>query len=150
MEHSGFFHWTFQIFQLGSWIMFELLMQWPPKSLINEWSCPDKVFFSSRVCRDRSYTAGCLIPDKTIRGWSRYCRGIVQYFAPFLSVSLHRMAEAFNTDVESMQREVSMGRDASFWECMTLSGPVFFSVLCYVLCVFRKGVLLIYCKYWFY
>ncbi|CAE7838550.1 csn1 [Symbiodinium sp. CCMP2592] len=34
-------------------------------------------------------------------------KGIVQYFAPFLSVSLHRMAEAFNTDVESMQREVA-------------------------------------------
>ena len=34
--------------------------------------------------------------------------GIVQYFAPFLSVSLHRMAEAFNTDVESMQREAGV------------------------------------------
>jgi len=34
-------------------------------------------------------------------------KGIVQYFAPFLSVSLHRMAEAFNTDVESIQREVA-------------------------------------------
>ena len=43
--------------------------------------------------------------------------GIVQYFAPFLSVSLHRMAEAFNTDVESIQREVQgkpMGRKS--WE----------------------------------
>eukprot|EP00437_Effrenium_voratum_P036640 CAMPEP_0181462370 /NCGR_PEP_ID=MMETSP1110-20121109/34361_1 /TAXON_ID=174948 /ORGANISM="Symbiodinium sp., Strain CCMP421" /LENGTH=392 /DNA_ID=CAMNT_0023587029 /DNA_START=27 /DNA_END=1201 /DNA_ORIENTATION=+ len=34
-------------------------------------------------------------------------KGIVQYFAPFLSVSLHRMADAFNTDVESMQRELA-------------------------------------------
>ncbi|CAK9113167.1 unnamed protein product [Durusdinium trenchii] len=34
-------------------------------------------------------------------------KGIVQYFAPFMSVSLHRMAEAFNTDVESIQREVA-------------------------------------------
>ena len=39
---------------------------------------------------------------------SLHSRGIVQYFAPFLSVSLHRMAEAFNTDVESMQREVGL------------------------------------------
>ena len=40
--------------------------------------------------------------------------GIVQYFAPFLSVSLHRMAEAFNTDVESMQREVTLSRWSYF------------------------------------
>merc|ERR1712039_1013209 len=34
-------------------------------------------------------------------------RGIVQYFAPFLSVSLHSMAQAFNTDVEGIQNEVA-------------------------------------------
>ena len=34
-------------------------------------------------------------------------RGIVQYFAPFMSVSLYRMAEAFNADVESMHLEAS-------------------------------------------
>ncbi|CAK0837326.1 unnamed protein product [Prorocentrum cordatum] len=34
-------------------------------------------------------------------------RGIVQYFAPFISVSLHSMAEAFNTDVDGMQSEVA-------------------------------------------
>mmetsp|Transcript_96327 Transcript_96327/g.171175 ORF Transcript_96327/g.171175 Transcript_96327/m.171175 type:complete len:420 (+) Transcript_96327:35-1294(+) len=34
-------------------------------------------------------------------------KGITQYFAPFLSVSLLNMAEVFNTDVESMQREVA-------------------------------------------
>lgn len=32
---------------------------------------------------------------------------IVQYFAPFTSVSLHTMAEAFSTDVGSMQAEVA-------------------------------------------
>jgi len=34
-------------------------------------------------------------------------KGIVQYFAPFLSVSLHSMAEAFNTDADGIQREVA-------------------------------------------
>merc|ERR1712129_440626 len=34
-------------------------------------------------------------------------KGIVQYFAPFLSVSLHSMAEAFNTDVDGIQAEVA-------------------------------------------
>uniref|UniRef100_A0A7S2K937 PCI domain-containing protein n=1 Tax=Zooxanthella nutricula TaxID=1333877 RepID=A0A7S2K937_9DINO len=34
-------------------------------------------------------------------------RGMVQYFAPFLSVSLHSMAQAFNTDVEGVQAEVA-------------------------------------------
>jgi len=34
-------------------------------------------------------------------------KGMVQYFAPFLSVSLHSMAEAFNTDVEGIQAEVA-------------------------------------------
>mmetsp|Transcript_35751 Transcript_35751/g.80813 ORF Transcript_35751/g.80813 Transcript_35751/m.80813 type:complete len:420 (-) Transcript_35751:97-1356(-) len=34
-------------------------------------------------------------------------KGMVQYFAPFLSVSLHSMAEAFNTDVEGIQSEVA-------------------------------------------
>merc|ERR1712113_880369 len=34
-------------------------------------------------------------------------KGIVQYFAPFLSVSLHSMAEAFNTDVDGIQTEVA-------------------------------------------
>merc|ERR1712039_613346 len=34
-------------------------------------------------------------------------KGIVQYFAPFLSVSLHSMAEAFNTDVDGIQSEVA-------------------------------------------
>jgi COP9 signalosome complex subunit 1 len=34
-------------------------------------------------------------------------KGIVQYFAPFLSVSLHTMAAAFNTDVDGMQKEVA-------------------------------------------
>merc|ERR1719161_424500 len=32
---------------------------------------------------------------------------MVQYFAPFLSVSLHSMAQAFNTDVDGIQREVA-------------------------------------------
>jgi len=34
-------------------------------------------------------------------------KGMVQYFTPFLSVSLHTMAEAFNTDAEGIQREVA-------------------------------------------
>lgn len=34
-------------------------------------------------------------------------KAIVQYFQPFLSVSLHSMAQAFNTDVEGMQSEVA-------------------------------------------
>jgi len=34
-------------------------------------------------------------------------KGIVQYFAPFLSVSLHSMAQAFNTDVDGIQAEVA-------------------------------------------
>eukprot|EP00927_Polykrikos_kofoidii_P041176 TRINITY_DN3509_c0_g2_i1.p1 TRINITY_DN3509_c0_g2~~TRINITY_DN3509_c0_g2_i1.p1 ORF type:complete len:422 (-),score=63.54 TRINITY_DN3509_c0_g2_i1:58-1323(-) len=34
-------------------------------------------------------------------------KSIVLYFAPFLSVSLHSMAEAFNTDVEGIQAEVA-------------------------------------------
>eukprot|EP00928_Gymnodinium_smaydae_P029354 TRINITY_DN22129_c0_g2_i1.p1 TRINITY_DN22129_c0_g2~~TRINITY_DN22129_c0_g2_i1.p1 ORF type:complete len:427 (-),score=95.28 TRINITY_DN22129_c0_g2_i1:58-1338(-) len=34
-------------------------------------------------------------------------RSMVQYFAPFLSVSLHSMAEAFNTDVDGIQAEVA-------------------------------------------
>eukprot|EP00927_Polykrikos_kofoidii_P041175 TRINITY_DN3509_c0_g1_i1.p1 TRINITY_DN3509_c0_g1~~TRINITY_DN3509_c0_g1_i1.p1 ORF type:complete len:422 (-),score=67.76 TRINITY_DN3509_c0_g1_i1:66-1331(-) len=34
-------------------------------------------------------------------------RSVVQYFAPFLSVSLHSMAEAFNTDVDGIQAEVA-------------------------------------------
>merc|ERR1712232_344310 len=34
-------------------------------------------------------------------------KGIVQYFAPFLSVSLYSMAEAFNTNVEGIQAEVA-------------------------------------------
>lgn len=34
-------------------------------------------------------------------------KAIVQYFAPFLSVSLHSMAEAFNTNVEGIQSEVA-------------------------------------------
>lgn len=34
-------------------------------------------------------------------------RVIVQYFSPFLSVSLHTMASAFGTDVNSMQAEVA-------------------------------------------
>jgi len=34
-------------------------------------------------------------------------KGMVQYFAPFLSVSLHSMAEAFNTNVEGIQAEVA-------------------------------------------
>lgn len=34
-------------------------------------------------------------------------KGIVQYFTPFLSVSLHSMAQAFNTDVEGIQSEVA-------------------------------------------
>jgi len=34
-------------------------------------------------------------------------KGIVQYFAPFMSVSLHSMAAAFNTDVDGMQAEVA-------------------------------------------
>merc|ERR1712046_459283 len=34
-------------------------------------------------------------------------KGMVQYFAPFLSVSLHSMATAFNTDVEAIQKEVA-------------------------------------------
>jgi len=34
-------------------------------------------------------------------------KGMVQYFAPFLSVSLHSMAEAFNTNVEGIQSEVA-------------------------------------------
>lgn len=32
---------------------------------------------------------------------------MVQYFAPFLSVSLRSMAEAFNTDVDGIQSEVA-------------------------------------------
>lgn len=35
-------------------------------------------------------------------------KGMVQYFAPFLSVSLHSMAEAFNTNVEGIQSEVAL------------------------------------------
>lgn len=34
-------------------------------------------------------------------------KGMVQYFAPFLSVSLHSMAAAFNTDVDGIQSEVA-------------------------------------------
>jgi|Transcript_50341 COP9 signalosome complex subunit 1 len=34
-------------------------------------------------------------------------KGMVQYFAPFLSVSLHSMATAFNTDVDGIQSEVA-------------------------------------------
>merc|ERR1712113_77282 len=34
-------------------------------------------------------------------------KGIVQYFAPFLSVSLHSMSEAFNTNVDGIQSEVA-------------------------------------------
>lgn len=34
-------------------------------------------------------------------------RGMVQYFAPFLSVSLHSMAGAFNTNVDGIQSEVA-------------------------------------------
>merc|ERR1712187_254269 len=34
-------------------------------------------------------------------------KSMVQYFAPFLSVSLHSMAEAFNTDVDGIQAEVA-------------------------------------------
>lgn len=34
-------------------------------------------------------------------------KGMVQYFAPFLSVSLRSMAEAFNTNVDGIQREVA-------------------------------------------
>merc|ERR1712151_824950 len=34
-------------------------------------------------------------------------KSMVQYFAPFLSVSLHSMAEAFNTDVDGIQSEVA-------------------------------------------
>merc|ERR1712014_526871 len=34
-------------------------------------------------------------------------KGMVQYFAPFLSVSLRSMAEAFNTDVDGIQSEVA-------------------------------------------
>jgi len=34
-------------------------------------------------------------------------KGITQYFVPFLSVSLLKMAEVFNTDAESMQHEVA-------------------------------------------
>jgi len=34
-------------------------------------------------------------------------KGMVQYFAPFLSVSLHSMAEAFNTSVDGIQAEVA-------------------------------------------
>jgi len=34
-------------------------------------------------------------------------KGMVQYFAPFLSVSLHSMAQAFNTDVDGIQAEVA-------------------------------------------
>ena len=34
-------------------------------------------------------------------------KGMVQYFAPFLSVSLHSMAEAFNTTVDGIQSEVA-------------------------------------------
>merc|ERR1719215_1298131 len=32
---------------------------------------------------------------------------MVQYFVPFLTVSLHAMAQAFNTDVDGMQREAA-------------------------------------------
>jgi len=35
-------------------------------------------------------------------------KAMVQYFAPFLSVSLHSMAAAFNTDVEGIQKEVAV------------------------------------------
>lgn len=34
-------------------------------------------------------------------------KGMVQYFTPFLSVSLHSMAEAFNTNVDGIQSEVA-------------------------------------------
>mmetsp|Transcript_30545 Transcript_30545/g.65801 ORF Transcript_30545/g.65801 Transcript_30545/m.65801 type:complete len:421 (-) Transcript_30545:52-1314(-) len=34
-------------------------------------------------------------------------KGIVQYFAPFMSVSLHSMATAFSSDVDSIQKEVA-------------------------------------------
>merc|ERR1712048_174787 len=34
-------------------------------------------------------------------------KGMGQYFAPFLSVSLHSMAEAFNTNVDGIQSEVA-------------------------------------------
>ena len=69
----------------------------------------------------------------------------MQYFAPFLSVSLHRMAEAFNTDVESMQREVGMGRDPIFGERMTLFGPEFFSVcLLHFFCTIYVMYIIIY------
>jgi len=34
-------------------------------------------------------------------------KGMVQYFAPFVSVSLHSMAEAFNTNVDGIQSEVA-------------------------------------------
>merc|ERR1712232_1422442 len=34
-------------------------------------------------------------------------KGMILYFAPFLSVSLHSMAEAFNTDVDGIQSEVA-------------------------------------------
>jgi len=34
-------------------------------------------------------------------------KGMVQYFSPFLSVSLHSMAEAFNTSVDGIQSEVA-------------------------------------------
>jgi len=34
-------------------------------------------------------------------------KGIVQYFVPFMSVSLHTMAAAFNTDVDGMQKEAA-------------------------------------------
>lgn len=34
-------------------------------------------------------------------------KSMVQYFAPFLSVSLHSMAAAFNTDVDGIQKEVA-------------------------------------------
>jgi len=32
---------------------------------------------------------------------------MVQYFAPYLSVSLHSMAQAFNTNVDGIQREIA-------------------------------------------
>jgi len=34
-------------------------------------------------------------------------KAMVQYFAPYLSVSLHSMAQAFNTNVDGIQREIA-------------------------------------------
>lgn len=33
--------------------------------------------------------------------------GVVQYFSPYLSVDLHRMAAAFNTSVASLEDELT-------------------------------------------